>query len=350
MENSKALTTVTDLEAMVSVSPIDMAPALFEAGLERRKANRDTLIKWVREALVEGVDFGSILTKRGLSRPSLWKPGAEKILGMMNLVASFPNLRDYEAAALSGVEIKTIILRCEILGSHGVVLAEGSGARTVAQDFGDLNKSLKMAKKSAMIDGTLCVGGLSEVFTQDIEDMQPATKEPVTIGPAGTAEFLEWSDKKGIPRPHVLNAAKKYHGVDTLDALTKDQARELAKHLIAPKPPTGPVDNSGPDGHPTDDSQASEQPSAPDYSQVQPPDQAFLDNRAEVAAASWEAQRDLGEDPAETFGVIIPHSMLRDERSALEKTFRMARSADMKWRMVTAAAGKLNSLIHGDEK
>jgi len=50
--------------------------------------------------------------------------------------------------------------------------AEGTGARTVdKQDYGDINKSLKMAEKSAHIDATLRVAGLSELFTQDIEDM-----------------------------------------------------------------------------------------------------------------------------------------------------------------------------------
>ena len=49
--------------------------------------------------------------------------------------------------------------------------AEGTGARRVDQDRGDINKSLKMAEKSAHIDATLRVAGLSELFTQDIEDM-----------------------------------------------------------------------------------------------------------------------------------------------------------------------------------
>jgi hypothetical protein len=49
-------------------------------------------------------------------------------------------------------------------------VAEGVGARSLAQDYGDVNKALKMAEKSAHIDATLRLAGLSEVFTQDIED------------------------------------------------------------------------------------------------------------------------------------------------------------------------------------
>src|SRR5690606_16916369 len=56
--------------------------------------------------------------------------------------------------------------------SHERTVAEGIGARSVQQDSGDLNKALKMAGKSAHIDATLRMAGLSEVFTQDLEDMQ----------------------------------------------------------------------------------------------------------------------------------------------------------------------------------
>jgi hypothetical protein len=101
----------------------------------------------------------------------LWKPGAEKICGMLGLIPRFPNLAEYEKATLRGEDIKVIILKCELHTGNGFVAAEGTGARRVDQDRGDINKSLKMAEKSAHIDATLRVAGLSELFTQDIEDM-----------------------------------------------------------------------------------------------------------------------------------------------------------------------------------
>src|SRR5690606_15572985 len=65
-------------------------------------------------------------------------------------------------------------------------VAEGIGARSVQQDNGDLNKALKMAGKSAHIDATLRMAGLSEVFTQDLEDMQlgPSSKPQSPAPPA----------------------------------------------------------------------------------------------------------------------------------------------------------------------
>ena len=103
---------------------------------------------------------------------------------MMGLIPRFPNLAEYERAALSGEDIKMIILKCELHTGSGFVAAEGTGARRVDQDRGDINKSLKMAVKSAHIDATLRVAGLSELFTQDIEDMlqDKAGKSDVPAG------------------------------------------------------------------------------------------------------------------------------------------------------------------------
>jgi hypothetical protein len=90
---------------------------------------------------------------------------------MMGLIPRFPNLAEYEKTTLRGEDIKVIILKCELHTGNGFVAAEGTGARRIDQDRGDINKSLKMAIKSAHIDAALRVAGLSELFTQDIEDM-----------------------------------------------------------------------------------------------------------------------------------------------------------------------------------
>ena len=158
-------------------SPLDLPAEQFRAGLDRRKANRRALMEWVRDALVEGVDYGRIPTKRGPSKPSLWKPGAEKICGMLGVTVHYPTLHDYEQVALHGVQLVHVILRCEIKEAGGRVIADGVGARSLKQDAGDINKALKMAEKSAHIDATLRMAGLSEVFTQDLEDMPAAGAE-----------------------------------------------------------------------------------------------------------------------------------------------------------------------------
>lgn len=185
----------------VAVSPLDLPAEQFRSGLTRRKENRAALMEWVRGALVEGVDYGRIhvvgkskcrLGNRcqnpaHFSKPSLFKPGAEKICGMLGVTVHYPTLADYEQAALGGVRLHQVIIRCEIQDAAGRVVADGVGARALEQDYGDLNKALKMAEKSAHIDATLRMAGLSEVFTQDLEDMIPATNSPQTGKPAASS-------------------------------------------------------------------------------------------------------------------------------------------------------------------
>jgi len=165
-------------QRQIVINPLDLIPAQFKAGLDRRKENRNTLMEWIRSALVEGRDYGSIMIRGQKSKPSLLKPGAEKIAGMLGLIPKFPNLKEYEQSVLAGNIIDAIILKCELQNQSGEVIGEGVGARYVEkQDQGDLNKALKMASKSAMIDATLRCAGISEIFTQDVEDM--ALSDPV---------------------------------------------------------------------------------------------------------------------------------------------------------------------------
>jgi len=176
-----------ETELVVAASnPLDVPQAQFTDALARRGANRKALISWVREALKAGTDYGTIKIGGRDSKESLWKPGAEKICGMLGLRAIFPTLPDYERAAIDGKEINHIILRCHLLDAQGNIVADGVGARSVEKERGDLNKALKMAEKSALIDATLRCAGLSEIFTQDIEDMnldKPAPTVDVWKGP-----------------------------------------------------------------------------------------------------------------------------------------------------------------------
>ena len=178
------------LPSVMPKSPLDWPVDMFTQALDRREINRKALLKWIESNLQHGVDYGQIHVvgkekcqharngrqqdchnKYHWSKPSLWKPGAEKICGMMGIIPRFPNLDGYEKAVLQGGDIKVIILKCELHTPSGFIAAEGSGARRVDQDKGDINKSLKMAEKSAHIDATLRIVGLSEIFTQDLEDM-----------------------------------------------------------------------------------------------------------------------------------------------------------------------------------
>lgn len=217
-------------------NPLDVATGTFAAALARRTENRNALVEWVRKSLVDGTDYGTIRTKRGDSKPSLRKPGAEKICGMLGLSVNYPGLSKYEDAAVNGVEIKQIIIRCELRDGIGNLMADGIGARSVAADNGDINKALKMAAKSAQIDATLRCVGLSEIFTQDLEDMiidtTPATPE-VKATPEQTMPTQETQTTEETTRHHLLSekqiarlhAIMRQHGItekaDTADFISR---------------------------------------------------------------------------------------------------------------------------------
>lgn len=202
----------------ITVSPLDLPAEQFRSGLDRRKTNRQLLMEWLRSALVDGVDYGRVhiagkdkcdLARQGRvkectnewhwSKYSLFKPGAEKITGMLGMTVHYPSLPDIEAALLKGTEIKTIVMRCELHDAAGHVVAEGVGARNLVQDYGDINKSLKMAEKSAHIDATLRLAGLSEVFTQDVEDNILGTDMP-DAPPTARAKPTAAETKTRTPR------------------------------------------------------------------------------------------------------------------------------------------------------
>ena len=82
----------------------------------------------------------------------------------MGLSAHFPNLKQYKMACVHKQEITQVVLKCELKTVTGKVVGEGAGARDLKQDDWNLNTSIKMAAKSAMIDATIRVAGLTGIF------------------------------------------------------------------------------------------------------------------------------------------------------------------------------------------
>lgn len=116
-------------------------------------------------------DFGVI---PGTKKPTMLKPGAEKLIMLMGMTSEFfvvDQTRDFENGFFQ-YQIKCV------LKSGGVTITEGLGScntkerKYLRQDPYTMdNTVLKMAKKRALIDAALMVGALSDVFTQDVEDM-----------------------------------------------------------------------------------------------------------------------------------------------------------------------------------
>jgi len=126
----------------------------------------------IQQAVKPGHDIGII---PGTNKPTLLKPGAEKIVMMMGLSSRYEimdKVEDYEKGFFS------YNIRCT-LSRQGFDICEGVGncnsreSKYIKADpYSIANTILKMAKKRAYVDAALSVASLSDIFTQDLEDME----------------------------------------------------------------------------------------------------------------------------------------------------------------------------------
>ena len=181
MKNTAQITVVPATETVCTgVSLIDnMELDSFAATLNKITRFQEI----VKSQLKDGHDYGVI---PGTSKPTLLKPGAEKILMLMGLTSEFDvtdSTRDFKDGFFQ------YQVKCRLY-KNGVLITEGLGAcntkesKYIKRDACSIdNNILKMAKKRALVDATLLVASLSDLFTQDTEDMD-FTSKPVPAEPA----------------------------------------------------------------------------------------------------------------------------------------------------------------------
>src|SRR3990167_2453447 len=191
------------------------------------------------KALSEGVDYGKI---PGVDKPSLWKPGAEKLCvlfmldpqteveerytagGHLNVIAKTTMFHSPTGARLgSGIGICTtketryayrqadrVCPKCgeaaiikgkaeygggwlcfkkkngcgEKWADGDAVIESQTTGRIDNPDLPDLyNTVVKMARKRSLVDAVLVTTGASEIYTQDVEDIAPPAEESGTTKP-----------------------------------------------------------------------------------------------------------------------------------------------------------------------
>ncbi len=149
-------------EATRNILPQEQQLVKQDADIDGFLAKRAEFITKVNAIMVEGKDYHVIQGKKSLA-----KGGAEKIASIFHWTAKFE--KDTQALEMIG-EIKGwIAFKCTLM--NGQFVGEGRGAALLTKNSGDLNKTLKMAEKSAFIDAVLRASGLSDFFTQDLENM-----------------------------------------------------------------------------------------------------------------------------------------------------------------------------------
>jgi hypothetical protein len=141
----------------------------------------------IKNQLQQGQDYGII---PGTSKPTLLKPGAEKILMLMGLTSKFDILdstRDFESGFFQ-YQVKCRLYKDRMLITEGLGACNTREKKYLKQDAYTIdNTALKMAKKRSLVDATLLIASLSQIFTQDMEDIPRKWQPPSTI----TAEQIQ---------------------------------------------------------------------------------------------------------------------------------------------------------------
>ncbi len=167
----------------------------------------------VQNTLKAGHDYGVI---PGTQKPTLLKPGAEKIQMLLGVTSEYEvieRVQDYEKGFFA-FTVRCIVYKNSMKITEGVGHCNTKEKKYINQDPYTLaNTCLKMAKKRAQIDATLTLASLSEIFTQDIEDMQEyiQTEQVETMTAQDAAQIkLTFGKYKGKTLKEIYKAQPDY--------------------------------------------------------------------------------------------------------------------------------------------
>lgn len=193
-EPTSALVDLRQLAMSVDITTM-------QAGLNEYASKRKAFREWLLEQMVKGVHYGVVpgcepkldsagniivSQKRGDKyiqmivtpdqwryKPCLYKAGAEFIIDLMGVRQEY--IADVDAAKmLTRGDAAVVAFKCRLLSRNtGELVGEGVGAGTLGAKGADHNKTVKDAQKRAMVAAVLNSYGLSDLFTQDMDDKPP---------------------------------------------------------------------------------------------------------------------------------------------------------------------------------
>lgn len=228
---SKNQTKSTDI--MVAQPVSSMTPELMKKLLKQETEKRKILTSFIKDHLKEGVDYGTIRIESKRTgkvyetKPTLFKPGAEKFCSMFRIQAEY--YFDEDTWKMLGEKVGTIAYKCVLYGG-GSVVGEGRGVCTV-EEKGSENTAVKIAKKRAKLDAVLETGGLSDFFTQDLddEDVVSSIQNREINKKAKKDELIDEAKKIIENAKTVQNIVTVIDAVKKSDKFTKAQKESLQK-------------------------------------------------------------------------------------------------------------------------
>lgn len=143
----------------------------FKKNVDSMVANREYFRGKLESIMKENEDYYLIKGKKSLA-----KGGAEKLASGFRLQAKFEI--DKEAQEIFKETKGLIAYRCKLYDENDKFKGEGGGADMLSRNQNDPNKTIKMAQKRSYVDAIIRTTGLSDIFTQDLEDMPKGNIAP----------------------------------------------------------------------------------------------------------------------------------------------------------------------------
>lgn len=135
----------------------------FKRSVDDLLDRRSYFMSKVMPSFIEGQDYYVIKGKKSLA-----KGGAEKLSSIYNLTSIFE--KDIETLEMLGNVDGVVCYVCNLKSNNGNIVGQGRGSDSLDKNNGDYNKTIKMAQKRAYVDAIIRTTGLSDIFTQDVED------------------------------------------------------------------------------------------------------------------------------------------------------------------------------------
>lgn len=225
---------------------------------------RNTIIDFVSQAMSEGTDYGII---PGTQKQSLWKPGAEKLLRLFGMSASFELLKEVEdfdkpffyykyRCTLTHVQSGMVVGNAERscnshekkyrfikkpekwatdeeksrairkeknkkFNSYDLVLE-----KTPAEAADDVNTVQAMAQKRAMVAVTSQALSATEIFGEETADVD-GQYERIKL----MRRLHVVAAERGFDHDFISKAAKKKHRVKSTSELTEDQLQDMIDNM-----------------------------------------------------------------------------------------------------------------------
>ena len=256
----------------MATQPAALALTTPPEGLDRRisvaqvQQRRSAIVELMMSAMRDGIDFGVI---PGTAKPSLYKPGAEKVCSLFQLA---PRVHVLDLSTPDSVRYQ---VRVELYTGGGAFCGEGIGTASSAeskyqwratvcdeeyehtpadrrriaykrggsQGFYTIaqvrtepedadNTVLKMAKKRALVDAVLTVTAASDIFAQDVEDLNAPLQDDAQDGEAGAGAQQQ---QRRPPRPTHQAAATTIRPAATAPAAPQQQQRPQGRPITVPQ-------------------------------------------------------------------------------------------------------------------